>query len=281
MTELFDSNQENLWCPGCGNFSILGAMKTAFTRQGLRPRDILIVAGIGQSGKTPHYLQSNLLHGLHGRALALATGAKIADHHLKVVVNAGDGDCYGEGGNHFLAAIRRNVDMAILVHNNGVYGLTKGQASPTTPLASPAKLSPAGAVSTPLNPLATALVNGCGFVARGFSGNANQLTELIVAAMAYDGLALVDIFQPCVSFNKLNTYQWYRDRVYDLDGTDHDATDFDGALKLAMATEKLPTGIFYKVPTTPFHERIPVLKDRALVDHPFKGERIRWVLKEM
>ena len=279
--DIFDSDQENLWCPGCGNFSILGALKEAFIRQGLRPRDILMVAGIGQSGKTPHYLQSNLLHGLHGRALPLATGAKIADHNLNVVVNSGDGDCYGEGGNHFLAAVRRNVDITLLVHNNGVYGLTKGQASPTTSLGAPAKLSPEGAMSMPLNPMATALVNGCGFVARGFSGNGEQLTELIIAAMAHEGLALVDIFQPCVSFNKVNTYQWYKERVYDLGETAHDATDFESALALTMATEKLPTGIFYGVEGKPFHRRIPALKNKPLVDYPFEENRMKALLAKM
>ena len=285
-TSIFNGNRENLWCPGCGNFGILDAMKEAFTRQGLIPKDLLLVPGIGQSGKTAHYLESNLLHGLHGRALALATGAKIANHDLQVVVNAGDGDCYGEGGNHFLAAIRRNLDITLLVHDNQVYGLTKGQASPTTPLNREVKLAPQGVASQPFNPLATALVNGAGFVARCYSGSKSQLVDLISAAMSYRGFALVDIFQPCVSFNKVNTHQWYRERVLDLAETDHDPTNFDQALALALGThdmgesqgEKLPTGVYYAVPGIPHHDRLNALKKQPLLGYDFDEEMINGML---
>ncbi|MCP3901878.1 MAG: 2-oxoacid ferredoxin oxidoreductase, partial [Desulfobacteraceae bacterium] len=130
----FDIDNENQWCPGCGNFAILKAMEKAFITLDLDPKHLLIVSGIGQAGKTSDFISCNMLHGLHGRALSFATGAKIANSDLNIVVNSGDGDCYGEGGNHFLAAIRRNIDVTLLVHNNQVYGLTKGQASPTSSL---------------------------------------------------------------------------------------------------------------------------------------------------
>ncbi len=280
---VFDGNRENLWCPGCGNFGILDAMKIAFARQGLRPEDLLLVPGIGQSGKTAHYLESNLLHGLHGRALCLASGAKIANHDLRVVINAGDGDCYGEGGNHFLAAIRRNLDVTLLVHNNQVYGLTKGQASPTTPLERQVKLAPQGVTSAPFNPLATALVNGAGFVARAFSGNKEQLVAMIIAAMEHKGFSLVDIFQPCVSFNRINTHQWYRERVYDLAEEGHDVSDLNRALELALGKEegargKLACGIYYRREGIPHHERLNALKARPLINHGFDKEKINDML---
>ncbi len=279
--ETFDTDKEITWCPGCGNFAILKAMKKAFTSQGLAPKDLLLVAGIGQAGKTPHYIQGNLLHGLHGRALAMATGAKIANHNLNIVVNSGDGDCYGEGGNHFLAAIRRNVDLTLLVHNNQVYGLTKGQASPTSPLGMKTKLQAHGTTSPPFNPIAMALTAGAGFVAKGFSGNLDQLSGLIVAAMSYKGFAMIDILQPCVSFNKINTHLWYKERVFDLVQQGHDVTNFQRALALSlMDEEKIPTGIIYKKKKSCFHEKLAVLKHMPLVEYPFAKGQIGDILSQ-
>ncbi|MFO7738957.1 MAG: thiamine pyrophosphate-dependent enzyme, partial [Desulfatiglandaceae bacterium] len=168
--ENFFCDFENKWCPGCGNFQILEAMKEAFAEMDLPPEKLLIVSGIGQAGKTPHFLKCNFFHGLHGRALPVATGAKIANHELTVVVSSGDGDCYGEGGNHFISAVRRNIDITLLVHNNKVYGLTKGQASPTSDIGFRTKMQPHGVIANSFNPLAVALAFGAGFVARGFSG---------------------------------------------------------------------------------------------------------------
>jgi 2-oxoglutarate/2-oxoacid ferredoxin oxidoreductase subunit beta len=279
----FDTQRENQWCPGCGNFGILSAMKQAFEAQDMAPQDLLMVGGIGQAGKTPNYIQSNMLHGLHGRALAMATGAKIANHDLTVVVSAGDGDCYGEGGNHFLAAIRRNVDITLLVHNNQVYGLTKGQASPTTALGTVAKLQEHGTTSDAFNPMATALAAGASFVARGFSGNSDQLSDLIVKAMQHKGFAMIDIFQPCVSFNKVNTHAWYKDRVYDLADTRHDPEDLAGAMQMALDSDtgKIPTGlIFIKQEKKPYHQRLKVLQKQSLVTYPFDKEAMRTILEQ-
>ncbi len=270
----YNNDFENKWCPGCGNFPILAAMKEAFAAQNIPPEKMMFISGIGQAGKTPHFIQGNIFHTLHGRALPVATGAKTANHDLNVVVNSGDGDCYGEGGNHFLAAIRRNVDIALLVHNNQVYGLTKGQASPTTALGTVTRLQKQGTVSQPFNPLAVALAAGAGFVARGFSGKPEQLTALIQRAMQYRGFALIDILQPCVSFNKINTQKWYMDRVYDID-VSHDPGDFAKAMGLAMEWgDKIPTGILYEKEGVPFHQRIKELSEKPLIDHVFDPEKV-------
>lgn len=275
----FDLDREIAWCPGCGNFGILTAMKTAFSDLGLEPRDVLIVAGIGQAGKTPHYIACNMIHGLHGRALPLATGVKLANHDLNVVVSSGDGDCYGEGGNHFLAAIRRDIDITLLVHNNQVYGLTKGQASPTSAMGMKTKMQSNGVHSQAFNPIAAALVTGARFVARGFSGNQKQLTALIKEAVAHKGFSMIDIYQPCVSFNKLNTHLWYKERVFDLQESGHDKSDYQKALQAAHeGMEKIPTGIIYQAPGTSFHERLDVLKNKTLFDYSFAKSQMNDIL---
>jgi 2-oxoglutarate ferredoxin oxidoreductase subunit beta len=283
----FDMDNESQWCPGCGNFGILQAMKSAFARLGLSPHQLLLVAGIGQAGKTPHYLSCNMIHGLHGRALPLATGAKIANRDLKIVVNSGDGDCYGEGGNHFLAAIRRNVDITLLVHNNQVYGLTKGQASPTTALGMVTKIQRNGTVSTAFNPIATAISAGAGFVAQGFSGHKSHLADLIVQAVDYKGFSMIDIFQPCVSFNKINTHAWYNEKVFELTQENHDPSDVNQAMAMAMARmnqnlsaepEKIPIGIIYKKEKIVFHDRIDVLKNKPLKEYDFAKPRMSDIL---
>lgn len=271
----YDNDFENKWCPGCGNFSILGAMKKAFAEMGLSPEKLLLVSGIGQAGKTPHFMKANMFHSLHGRALPVATGAKLANHDLNIVVNSGDGDCYGEGGNHFFSAIRRNIDITLLVHNNQVYGLTKGQASPTSAFGMVTAIQKNGATSSPFNPLSAALSAGAGFVARGFSGEPDQLAGLIKRGMQYRGFALIDILQPCVSFNKVNTYQWYKDRVYDIENGGHDKSNPMSALMLAMEWgDKIPTGIIFEQKSVPLHEHISVLKRGPLISHEFDGEKI-------
>jgi 2-oxoglutarate ferredoxin oxidoreductase subunit beta len=268
---------ENKWCPGCGNFPILKSMKEAFAKMGLEPRDLLLISGIGQAGKTPNFLQCNMYHTLHGRALAVATGAKIANKNLNIIVNSGDGDCYGEGGNHFLAAIRRNIDITLLVHNNKVYGLTKGQASPTSAYGMNTKIQQHGAKSTPFKALATALVSGAGFVARGFSGDTDLLTELMIKAIKYKGFSMIDILHPCVSFNKINTLKWYQERAYDLEEKGHDPSNFKGAVGLALKDEEkeIPLGVLYEKDTLSFHERIEVLKDSNLFDETIDREKLK------
>ena len=230
----FENTYENKWCPGCGNFGILSSMKEAFSGLDLSPEKLLLISGIGQAAKTPHFLKCNLFHTLHGRALAVATGAAMANHDLIIVVNSGDGDCYGEGGNHFMNAIRRNVNLTLLVHNNKVYGLTKGQASPTSDPGMVTKVQKHGVIADSFNPLAVALSLGAGFVARGFSGDGEHLVRLIQAGIQHPGFALIDIAQPCVSFNKVNTYAWYKKRVYDLEQENHKTDDLQKALSLSF-----------------------------------------------
>ena len=220
------------WCPGCGNFPILKVFNEAIEAVGLDTRKLVLVSGIGQAAKFPHYPDSkvNVFNGLHGRAIPAATGIKLANHALEVVITSGDGDMYGEGGNHFIHAVRRNISIKAFVHNNQVYGLTKGQASPTSDLGFVTKIQTHGVVSRPFNPLALAIVEDCSFVARSFSGDREHLKEMMMAALEHKGgFALLDILQPCVTFNRLNTYRWYRDRVSKI-GDDHDVHNIQAAL---------------------------------------------------
>lgn len=249
----FNSADPVAWCPGCGNFGIQAALKTALAKLGKKPQDLLLVSGIGQAAKMPHYVKANYFNGLHGRALPAAAAAKIANRELTVIVTTGDGDCYGEGGNHFIHNIRRNADITVIVHDNQVYGLTKGQASPTTEPGVKTKIQPAGVILAPFPPLETALALGCGFVARGYAAEKEHLAELILAGVAHKGFSLIDVFQPCVSFNKLNTYDWYGKRVYKV-GPEHNPADKAAALALAEQRDRLPIGVIYKKPKPDYAE---------------------------
>ena len=238
-------NKDIQWCPGCGNFGILRILKETLTEMELNPVQTAIVSGIGQAAKLPHYLHINTFHSLHGRALSIATGLKAANPGLTVIAEGGDGDMYGEGGNHFIHTIRRNPDITNLVHNNMVYGLTKGQASPTSQKGFKTPVQTHGVASEPFNPLAVAISLGATFVARVFSGHVDQAKEVIQQAIRHKGYALVDIFQPCVVFNKVNTYQWFNEHVSYLDES-HDPSDRMAALQHALDTENLRLGIFYQ-----------------------------------
>lgn len=269
---------ETAWCPGCGNFSILKAMKQALAGSGLEPHQALFVSGIGQAAKAPHYLNANLFNGLHGRALPAATGAKLANSALTVIVESGDGCTYGEGGNHFLAAIRRNIDLTLVVHNNQIYGLTKGQASPTSMEGMVTKTQPRGVLSAAFNPLAVAVIMDAGFVARGFAGMSDHLAGLIQQAIAHPGFALVDVLQPCVSFNKVNTFAWFKQRVYEIPDS-HDPADQDAALKLAReGGEKIPVGVIYKNDRTPFNKNFPALERGPLCEQGVDTEALAEIL---
>jgi 2-oxoglutarate/2-oxoacid ferredoxin oxidoreductase subunit beta len=250
---------ETAWCPGCGNFSILECLKTALEELEKDPHDVLVVGGIGQAAKTPQYIGTNSFCGLHGRALPAAVAAKIANEKLTVIVNTGDGDSYGEGGNHFIHNIRRNVDIAHFVHDNQVYGLTKGQASPTTSEGQVTGVQTTGNMNTPLNPVMLAIAAGAGFVARAFTGNKSHLVSMMKAAIEYNGYALVDILQPCISFNKVNTFAWYKNLVYELE-SGYDPEDKINAIQRAMEFEdKIPIGILYKEQKLSFHQKNKVL----------------------
>lgn len=251
---------ETAWCPGCGNFVILECLKTALEELGKKPSEVLVAAGIGQAAKTPQYIGANAFCGLHGRSLPAAVAAKIANESLSVIVNTGDGDSYGEGGNHFVHNIRRNVDIAHFVHDNQIYGLTKGQASPTSVLGLVTGVQTDGNINEPLNPVLVAIACGAGFVARGFTGHKQQLISLMKQAIDYKGYALVDILQPCVSFNKTNTFGWYNERVYDLSES-YDNRDKAAALAMAMEFgDRIPLGVIYREEKSTYHQKQTVLK---------------------
>ncbi len=256
---------ETAWCPGCGDFPILKAVKKALVQSGIEPHQVLFVSGIGQAAKAPHYLNANVFNGLHGRHLPVATGAKLANPELIVISESGEGCTYGEGGNHFLATLRRNVDITILVHNNQVYGLTKGQASPTSDEGFVTKAQPLGVMSEPFNPMAVAVTMHAGFVARGFSGMIDHLADLIQQGIAHRGTSLIDILQPCISFNKVNTFAWYKKRCYELPG-EYDPADWEAAVKKAMEWgERIPVGVIYRNQRPAFEEKLDVLKEGPLV----------------
>jgi 2-oxoglutarate ferredoxin oxidoreductase subunit beta len=270
---------ETAWCPGCGNHAILAAVKKALEACDLEPHQVLMVSGIGQAAKTPHYLKANVFNGLHGRALPAATGAKLANPELTVIVESGDGCSYGEGGNHFLAAIRRNINLTLLVHNNQIYGLTKGQASPTTEEGMVTKAQPEGVPAAPFNPVLVAVAMEAGFVARGFSGMEDHLAGLIQKAVRHPGLALVDILQPCVSFNKVNTYGWYKKRCYELPAS-YDPRRWDQALEKAREWgERIPLGVLYENTRPTFEAHVPALAAGSVIHRPVDRERLEEILK--
>ena len=254
----YASTDEVTWCPGCGNFLILAALKAALAGLDLAPTQVVVCSGIGQAAKLPHYLKVNCFNGLHGRALPPAQAISALRPDLRVIVHSGDGDTYGEGGNHFVHALRRNADVAHFVHNNQIYGLTKGQGSPTTQRCQVTSLQPFGVAVDPLNPLALAISQGAGFVARGFVGRQDELVALMQAAIRHPGYALLDILQPCVSFNKVNTFAWYQERVRPLP-PEHDSSDPRQGLAAAwqFGDAGIYTGILYqRRDSVPWRQRL-------------------------
>ncbi|MHC4521481.1 MAG: thiamine pyrophosphate-dependent enzyme [Planctomycetota bacterium] len=260
-TNVFDMGDIDIaWCPGCGNFPILKTLKEALTELAIDPTQLVMVSGIGQAAKIPHYLKANFFNGLHGRALPPATAIKAANPHLTVIAESGDGDMYGEGGNHFIHCIRRNPNITNIVHDNMVYGLTKGQASPTSRRGFKTPVQVAGVILEPFNPLAVAIALDASFVARASAGDREQTKEILKRAIEHKGYALVDVFQPCVTFNKLNTYQWFKENVYYLDDS-HDASDRAAAFAKAIEEDRLPLGVFYVNPKSSFEENTEIYKD--------------------
>jgi 2-oxoglutarate ferredoxin oxidoreductase subunit beta len=274
-------NFQTAWCPGCGNFAILNAVKDALVSLDRKPHEVLFVAGIGQAAKAPQYLRANVFTGLHGRALPVATGAKLANPELDVIVESGDGCVYSEGGNHFLAAIRRNIDIALLVHNNHVYGLTKGQVSPTSTRDDGfiTRPQPEGSFVQPFNPLVTAIAANAGFVARGFTGYRDHLSELIQKAILHKGFALVDILQPCVSFNEVSIFQWLKERCKKIPD-DHDTADRWAALELAEQWgEQIPIGAFYQNDRPPFEQRYSAVSKGPLALQKTDKESLQRIIE--
>lgn len=280
--KIFDS-VETAWCPGCGNFAIQAALKQALAELGLLPHEVVITSGIGQAAKMPHYVRTNGFNGLHGRALPPAFGIHVANKNLKVIVSTGDGDSFGEGGNHVIHNMRRNIDIAHFVHDNQIYGLTKGQASPTTSRGHKTSVQVEGVINKPLNPIALSIVSGATFVARAYAGNRNHLVSVMKEAIQHRGYALVDIMQPCVTFNKVNTYEWFNERVYMI-SEDHDRTNRLAALEMAFEWEdadKVALGIFYQVEQPTYIDKIPKLSEGcALVDREPDMEKVEKFIEE-
>lgn len=257
------------WCPGCGDFGVLDAMKHAIAACGLQPHEVVIISGIGCSSNLPGYVNTYGMHTLHGRAVAVACGVQLANHKLKVIMTGGDGDGYGIGGNHFIHCMRRNYDLTYVVMNNQIYGLTTGQCSPTSVKGMKTKSTPFGNVENPINPIALAIAGGATYVARGFSGNQKMLAELIAGGLRHRGFALIDVFSPCVTYNKDNTYQFFRPRVKDLAELGHDLTDFHAAMERAYQWgDEIPIGLFWKREDLPTLDDLePVLADGGPLAH--------------
>ncbi|MBF0408151.1 MAG: 2-oxoacid ferredoxin oxidoreductase [Candidatus Riflebacteria bacterium] len=250
----FDSQCSDIaWCPGCGNFSILEIMKETMADVGLDPRSVVLVSGIGQAAKIPHYIQTHFFNGLHGRALPVATAIRAANPNLTVIAESGDGDMYGEGGNHFLHTVRRNPNLTMIVHDNMVYGLTKGQASPTSQKGFKTPVQWSGVTNEPLNPVALAIALNASFVARGFSGDLPGTREILAQAIRHQGYALVDILQPCVTFNRKNTFRWYKEHTCPLPKT-HDWKSREAAFAKAIESDPLSLGIFFREEGRPTFE---------------------------
>lgn len=263
----FNTSYFPTWCPGCGNFGIWGALKNTIAELGWGPDGFTIVYGVGCSGNMNDFVKAYGFHSLHGRAIPNAVGMRLANHPLPVVVVGGDGDLLGEGGNHLMHACRGNFDITVFLHNNQVYGLTTGQVSPTSEKGIKSKSTPAGIIEEPLNPVALAVTQGATFVAQGFAGDLVHLTQMMKLAVEHKGFSLVNIYQPCVTFNKHNTYQWFRERVYKLDDA-YDRSNKLSALEASFTHEKIALGVLYESTRPTYEESLPQLEHGPLIDQP-------------
>lgn len=265
------------WCPGCGDFGILRAMQTAIVNLGLEPHEVALVGGIGCSGKITDYFRSYGFHGVHGRILPLSMGIKLANRDLTVIAAGGDGDGYSIGGNHFLHAIRRNVDMTYIVFDNQVYGLTKGQSSPTADQGYKAKGTVYEVAEQPMRPIGTAMAMGVSWLAQGFSGDVKQLTRLIEEAIRHRGFALLNAFTPCVTYNAVNTYEFYKTNLVNLDEDEaYDPTDRGRAVEVALDTSKVYGGLIYKEEKPTYEDHLPEFRDRPMVGEDLEETRPDW-----
>jgi 2-oxoglutarate/2-oxoacid ferredoxin oxidoreductase subunit beta len=263
----YKSRIKPTWCPGCGDYGVLNALLSTCAQLNIERRNLVVVSGIGCSSDLPHFMNSYGIHTLHGRAVAVAEGIKMANTALTVVVTGGDGDGYGIGVGHFLHAVRRNINLTYLVMDNQIYGLTTGQTSPTTAKGHKTKSTPYGNAENALNPLALALVGGATFVARGFSGDPVQLSEIIRRAIAHKGFSIVDVFSPCVTWNKVNTYAWFRERVFKLEQSGHESSNFEAAVRETMRADgKLPLGVFYETDRPTYEDEETALRQTPLVN---------------
>lgn len=277
--------QKVTWCTGCGNFGILAALKKTLLELDTPVDQIVLTSGIGCSGKLPHYIGGvNSFHALHGRPIPIATGIHMVNPDLKVIVHTGDGDCLGEGLGHFIHAARRNVNIAVIIHNNGVNGLTKGQFSPAAPRGYTSKTSPPppGSPMDPVNPTAQAITAGASFVARGFSGDQKMLVDLMKRAVNHKGFAVIDVLQPCVTWNRVLTWKFYNDHTYSLQESEHDVTDRMKALEKALDDgEKYPIGVFYETEQPDLASGILLHRKSTLTKHRTDLKSLQKIIDEM
>ncbi|MBU0461952.1 MAG: 2-oxoacid:ferredoxin oxidoreductase subunit beta [Nanoarchaeota archaeon] len=276
------TDKKPVWCPGCGHHTTLLALKTAIVELGLDPSKIVLVSGIGCGSQAPHYLQTYGFHSIHGRPLPVATGVKLANKDLIVIAMGGDGDGYGIGANHFIHTMRRNIDITYITQNNQVYGLTTGQTSPTALKGYVSKTTPHGVIETPMNPMALAVAQDATYVARGCVVEFRQLVELIKAGIQHRGISLIDVIQPCVTFNKVNTVAWYKQHVYKLESS-YKPNDRVAAIKKAfeLHEEKLPIGLFYVEDKPTYEDQLPQMKEAPLSKHKLDNIDIDPIMKSL
>jgi 2-oxoglutarate ferredoxin oxidoreductase subunit beta len=280
LAQLKTVGQPN-WCPGCGNFPIWHSLKRAIVELNLEPHNVAIFSGIGCSSKMPHWINTYGFHGIHGRPLPIATGARLANNNLTVIAVGGDGDGYGIGIGHFVHAMRRNLNITYIVTNNQVYGLTTGQTSPTSDKGYATKSTPTGVIEIPINPIALAIASGATYISRGFSKEMKHLTKLIADGVRHEGFALVDVLQPCVTFNRKNTYEWFSKRVYKLEETDHDATNKQAAfLKSLEWDDRIPIGLFYREARPTYEDDLPQIAETPLARQRIEDIDIRTLMAE-
>jgi len=263
--EDYRSDEKPTWCPGCGDYGVLNAAYNAMREKGYDPKDMVVVSGIGCSSRLPFFVATYGFHGVHGRTMPVATGLKAARPDLPVLVMGGDGDAFAIGGDHFIHAARRNVNLTYVIMDNSIYGLTKGQTSPTSRMGFATKTTPRGSTDRAVNPLLLALTCGATFVARGFSGQPKELTELIVQGIDHKGFSVIDVFSPCPTFNKVNTFKFYREQTERLPGH-YDATSPGEAMKMAVSANPLYLGVFYKEEIPTFEEGLESQKSGASPD---------------
>ncbi|MBN2073583.1 MAG: 2-oxoacid:ferredoxin oxidoreductase subunit beta [Actinobacteria bacterium] len=264
----FNTSRRPTWCTGCGNFGIWNALKKTFVRMSLYPHQVLIVYGIGCSGNGANFLKTYSFHALHGRTLPVATGARLSNHKLTVIAEGGDGDGVGIGGNHFIHTCRRNINITYIMHDNRVYGLTTGQASPTSDRGFKTRSTPDGVLENPVEPLTLALASGATFVARGFSGDVNHLTDIFQKAIKHRGFSFIDVLQPCVTFNKQNTYDFYRQGIYKLEEEkNYNCGNIEMAFRKSLEVGRLPVGVFYQTDKPIYEDGLKQIERKPLVDH--------------
>lgn len=258
--------QQSTWCPGCGDFAVVAAMQRAMVSLDLNPEEVVAVTGIGCSGKFNYYFGSYAFNSMHGRSLPVAQAVKIANKDLTVIAAGGDGDGYGIGVGHLIHASRRNIDITYIVMDNHIYGLTTGQTSPTSKKGFKTNTTPYGSAEYPIRPLALAVSAGAGFIAQGFSGDVKGLQGLFEAAIQHKGFSLVNVYSPCVTFNKIQTYDFWRENLVDLsEDESYDPTDRAQAFKKVMETDGLVTGIIYQEERNDYQDELPNYDPNPLV----------------